>query len=590
MSQVPGGDFGYHLADFLRIGQVFYKDEGKVLAEVKSCDPPPSNRDELFRMPVLSSTIGLSPKKAPLPAPQPFVGEPCALLAVEPRKELEVLKLQKEEADDDADYLLGSQEPRDQLPGKVGLAVRPPEEPIEEKLVERLGAALCDGEAEISVAAAATKVSSLNPDIVVSEPDRISEGATPALTFDIRGVRRKRDASLSNEGPSKSRRLTEPAPSCSTSNVPKANGRLEVGNGAMVRSEVDRSNIDCMHEVVNGPTGGLSSQMNRSGDLDSNLLSSSGSKRKKKKRVRNLDLTISENRSEAVKGELPGVQDKQGMCDYKNENKEDTGLATGSAVEASGIVGLEVGREEKLDSVPCGSGVSPALLPKKKKKKRRKQKPELNQELKAERKSSKKRTKNCNITPVVSASLNHELEESDKEHEQENGQRTYLTSALVDSGHQLDASTIIPNHSQHVDNNEEVDNRPVKDVENKKRGKKLKKKDSTAVSVDAGNQKGSQNSGMPSLINLFKDGASENQTPRREAQELTETPAEGMIRNVVELAEIDDNVLLPRTNLLSNFDDVETSTSHKGGSGASPHIQAAKVGFVESQEAPNLSK
>lgn len=34
--QVPGGDFGYHLADYLCIGQVFDKWEGKVFAEVQS--------------------------------------------------------------------------------------------------------------------------------------------------------------------------------------------------------------------------------------------------------------------------------------------------------------------------------------------------------------------------------------------------------------------------------------------------------------------------------------------------------------------------------------------------------------------------
>lgn len=571
---MPGGDYGYHLADFLRIGQVYDKFEGKVLAEVKSRDPASSNRDGLFRMPALSFTNSLTPKKVPLLAPPPFetVGEPGALLAVEPRKKFKEPKLQKEEFDGDADCLLGSQEHLDRLPSKVsGLAVRRLQESIEEedeKVVERAGTALWGGGGEISAAGLVTKVSGLNPKTCVADvhmdPDKISEGAAPSLSFDIKRVSRKRDASVSNERPSKSRRLTAPAPSDSTAHGPEENGRLEVRNGA-----IDRAEVDCMHNIVKDSS---LSHMNRSGDLDSNLLAS-GSKKKKNKHARNLDLTVSENRSEAVKDVLVEVEKKQEMCDAENGKKEDSGLAIGAGAEGSGIVGLEVGREEKTGSLPEGSGVSPAPRPKKKKK--------------------KKKQTNCEITPILSASLNHLSKESDKEHEQENGQCTEadVIPALVDPGHQLHATATSPNHPQHVtNNNEEVENN---NVEKYRKGKNLKKNGNTvatAVAVGASNQKGSQDAARPPVLNLLKDEASENQTPGREAQVLKETSGGGTIQNGAELARIDDKALSPKLNLFVNFNDIETSSSHKGGTGASLHTQAAKVGSVESQETPNPSK
>ena len=36
---MPGGDYGYHLADFLLIGQVYERYEGKVFPEVKNHEP-----------------------------------------------------------------------------------------------------------------------------------------------------------------------------------------------------------------------------------------------------------------------------------------------------------------------------------------------------------------------------------------------------------------------------------------------------------------------------------------------------------------------------------------------------------------------
>lgn len=89
------------------------------------------------------------------------------------------------------------------------------------------------------------------------------------------------------------------------------------------------------------------------------------------------------------------------MCDVENGKKEDFGLVIGVGVEGSGIVGFEVGREEKIGLLLEGFGVFLVLCLKKKKK--------------------KKKQMNCEIIFILSVSLNYLLKEFDKEYEQENG-------------------------------------------------------------------------------------------------------------------------------------------------------------------------
>lgn len=66
--QLPGGEHGYYIADFLRVGQVFDKWEGKVFAEVKQYNPPSTDGHVIFGVlqPVLSYRSKPSPSNLQL--------------------------------------------------------------------------------------------------------------------------------------------------------------------------------------------------------------------------------------------------------------------------------------------------------------------------------------------------------------------------------------------------------------------------------------------------------------------------------------------------------------------------------------------
>lgn len=60
---MPGGEHGYYIADYLRVGQVYDKWDGKVFAEVRQYNPPPTDGHMIFGVlqPVLSYRTKPSP-------------------------------------------------------------------------------------------------------------------------------------------------------------------------------------------------------------------------------------------------------------------------------------------------------------------------------------------------------------------------------------------------------------------------------------------------------------------------------------------------------------------------------------------------
>ena len=213
-------------------------------------------------------------------------------------------------------------------------------------------------------------------------------------------------------------------------------------------------------------------------------------------------------------------------------------------------------------------------------KREKKEKMEKREEEKKEKKQKKgKKQKQIidEITPLDCASLNPLVEESDKEPEQEN--------------YHLGAAAVSPNLSQHIHNDEkESDGVPdIKENRVKKRGSTA----AAAVAYDVRSRMGDEDSGRPSASDSVKDEISESGTPQREAQVLRGTSGEDMIQDgavTIGSENIDDKVLLPKTSLFGDGNDVETRPSYQGGTETSPQMQGTEVGSVESKKTPSPSR